>query len=249
MAPRLLLCSPAAEGSHEARLLQQRGLQLKVSGTTLADLVLPVRGGSLAFLLFADAEGSQELVDRATAAARASRRTVVLWTGPLEDGSRGEDAALALQNAWCAAHLQPRIVVLVRRRHTRRRRRAAPPLLAPPSPPGVSVLRCERREEAAEHILACEQRATEEGAASAAQLTQGEIDEVIDGVHTHLAEVWGVEKHDVRPAACMCTRRLRRRSAAPLPRRAAVCPSCHRAGGFPARDQASVCARPRAERG
>ena len=98
--PRLLLCSPAAEGSRAAQLLKQRGLQLKVSGTTTADLVLPVRGGSLSFLLFDDAEGNQELVDRASLAARASRRTTVLWTGSI-DHDTVDETALALQNAWC----------------------------------------------------------------------------------------------------------------------------------------------------
>ena len=99
--PRLLLCSPAAEGSRAAQLLQQRGLQLKVSGSTTADLVLPVRGGSLSFLLFGEAEGNQELVDRASLAARASRRTTVLWTGAI-DHDTVDETALALQNAWCS---------------------------------------------------------------------------------------------------------------------------------------------------
>ena len=103
-------------------------------------------------------------MDRATAAARASRRTTVLWTRAIDDENPIDDASLALQNAC---------------------------------PQGVSVLRCERHEEAAEHILACEQRAATEGAATAAQLTPGEVEEVIDGVHTHLAEVWGVKKHDI----------------------------------------------------
>ena len=99
--PRLLLCSPAAEGSRAAQLLQQRGLQLKVSGSTTADLVLPVRGGSLSFLLFGEAEGNQELVDRASLAARASRRTTVLWTRAI-DHDTVDETALALQNAWCS---------------------------------------------------------------------------------------------------------------------------------------------------
>lgn len=160
---RLLLCSPAAEGSRAAQLLQQRGLQLKVSGSTTADLVLPVRGGSLSFLLFGEAEGNQELVDRASLAARASRRTTVLWTGAI-DHDTVDESALALQNAC---------------------------------PAGVNVLRCERHEEVADHVLACEQRAAEDGAASAAQLMPDEVEDVTEGVNAHLGEVWGADKHHI----------------------------------------------------
>ena len=198
--PRLLLCSPAAEGSRAVQLLQQRGLQLKVSGSTTADLVLPVRGGSLSFLLFCEADGNQDLVDRASLAARASRRTTVLWTGAI-DHETVDETALALQNAWC---LHPRTLACESSRPP------APahhhPLTQPPnhhcrwasSPAGVTVLRCERDEEVAEHVLACEQRAAEDGAASAAQLTPEEVEDVIEGVHSHLAGVWGAEKHHVR---------------------------------------------------
>ena len=129
--PRLLLCSPAAEGSRAAQLLQQRGLQLKVSGSTTADLVLPVRGGSLSFLLFGEAEGNQELVDRASLAARASRRTTVLWTGAI-DHDIVDESALALQNAWCSPALACPC--------------PAPILLDPPRPPPSLAGQSRRRE-------------------------------------------------------------------------------------------------------
>jgi len=217
--PRLLLCSPAAEGSRAAQLLQQRGLQLKVSNSTTADLVLPVRGGSLSFLLFGEAEGNQELVDRASLAARASRRTTVLWTGAI-DHDTVDETALALQNAWCSRARVPTCC-------------AQPGSTAPispprpsslprwtPSPAGVTVLRCERHEEVADHVLACEQRAAEDGAASAAQLMPDEVDDVTEGVHAHLGEVWGADKHHVRPrerpVRSPKPRWLRKRAPAPL---------------------------------
>ena len=78
------------------------------------------------------------------------------------------------------------------------------PALLPPwldSPAGVNVLRCERHEEVADHVLACEQRAAEDGAASAAQLMPDEVEDVTEGVNAHLGEVWGADKHHVRPHA------------------------------------------------
>ena len=89
-----------------------------------------------------------------------------------------------------------------------------------PSPAGVTVLRCERHEEVADHVLACEQRAAEDGAASAAQLMPDEVDDVTEGVHAHLGEVWGADKHHVRPrerpVRSPKPRWLRKRAPAPL---------------------------------
>ena len=195
--PRLLLCSPSAEGSRAAQLLKQRGLQLKVSGTTTADLVLPVRGGSLSFLLFDDAEGNQELVDRASLAARASRRTTVLWTGSI-DHDTVDETALALQNAWCRV---PRCAACESCAPLARLTRPSSLPGWTPSPAGVTVLRCERHEDVADHVLACEQRAAEDGAATAAQLMPDEVEDAMEGVNAYLGDVWGADKHHVRPHA------------------------------------------------
>lgn len=70
-----------------------------------------------------------------------------------------------------------------------------------PSPAGVTVLHCERHEQAAEFVLACAQCNEGEGAAAAAQLSEGEMQEVVEGVAAHLAVLWGVEKHAVRMCA------------------------------------------------
>ena len=235
--PRLLLCSPAAEGSRAAQLLKQRGLQLKVSGTTTADLVLPVRGGSLSFLLFDDAEGNQELVDRASLAARASRRTTVLWTGSI-DHDTVDETALALQNAWCrmcpcaCASCAP-LARLIR------------PSSLPgwtPSPAGVTVLRCERHEEVADHVLACEQRAAEDGAATAAQLMPDEVEDAMEGVNAYLGDVWGADKHHVRPHAC----REKPKAAVKTTTGARTSVAC--ADRIPLGNQAAGCAGPSAER-
>ena len=235
--PRLLLCSPAAEGSRAAQLLKQRGLQLKVSGTTTADLVLPVRGGSLSFLLFDDAEGNQELVDRASLAARASRRTTVLWTGSI-DHDTVDETALALQNAWCrmcpcaCASCAP-LARLIR------------PSSLPgwtPSPAGVTVLRCERHEEVADHVLACEQRAAEDGAATAAQLMPDEVEDAMEGVNAYLGDVWGADKHHVRPHAC----REKPKAAVKTATGARTSVAC--ADRIPLGNQAAGCAGPSAER-
>ena len=235
--PRLLLCSPAAEGSRAAQLLKQRGLQLKVSGTTTADLVLPVRGGSLSFLLFDDAEGNQELVDRASLAARASRRTTVLWTGSI-DHDTVDETALALQNAWCrmcpcaCASCAP-LARLIR------------PSSLPgwtPSPAGVTVLRCERHEEVADHVLACEQRAAEDGAATAAQLMPDEVEDAMEGVNAYLGDVWGADKHHVRPHAC----HEKPKAAVKTATGARTSVAC--ADRIPLGNQAAGCAGPSAER-
>ena len=235
--PRLLLCSPAAEGSRAAQLLKQRGLQLKVSGTTTADVVLPVRGGSLSFLLFDDAEGNQELVDRASLAARASRRTTVLWTGSI-DHDTVDETALALQNAWCrmcpcACESCAPLARLTR------------PSSLPgwtPSPAGVTVLRCERHEEVADHVLACEQRAAEDGAATAAQLMPDEVEDAMEGVNAYLGDVWGADKHHVRPHAC----REKPKAAVKTTTGARTSVAC--ADRIPLGNQAAGCAGPSAER-
>lgn len=158
---RRVICTATAETSCEVALLQRHGFCTTVTHAVhAADILLPAKGGSLAYLLWSGRTATQQLVERAAAAARAARRCTVLWVGPLDEWVQFDELQAAV-------------------------------------PAGVTVLRCERPEEAAEHILACEQRAIEDGGASTGPMTNQEELEIVDGVSVHLAELWGVDKHEV----------------------------------------------------
>ena len=67
-------------------LLQRHGFSTTVThAAAAADLLLPAKGGSLAYLLWSGRAATQQLVERAAAAARAARRCTVLWVGPLDE--------------------------------------------------------------------------------------------------------------------------------------------------------------------
>ena len=78
---QVVLCRNAQiAGSPEVRLLaEQHEWTVRTASAASADVLLPARGGSLAFLLWREATGTTELLERAVAAARASRRCSILW--------------------------------------------------------------------------------------------------------------------------------------------------------------------------
>ena len=82
-AERLLaLLPPAAEGSSLATALTASGFTVRPGGAALsADVVLPAKGGSLAFLLLRTPNAVPD-VSRVAAAAKAARRCTVLWICP-----------------------------------------------------------------------------------------------------------------------------------------------------------------------
>ena len=78
--PKIALCSPAARP--EAALLERHGYRVTASATATADVVMPARGGALAFVLHrAEAACGAALVERAATAARAARRCSLLVVG------------------------------------------------------------------------------------------------------------------------------------------------------------------------
>jgi hypothetical protein len=95
---QVVLCRSAhIASSPEVRGLEQAGWTVRVPASAAnADVLLPARGGSLAFCLWHEATGTTELLERAVAAARASRRCSILWV--CKEGS-SDAAADALQAA------------------------------------------------------------------------------------------------------------------------------------------------------
>ena len=77
--PKIALCSPAARP--EAALLERHGYRVSAASSA-ADVVMPARGGALAFVLHrAEAACGAALVERAATAARAARRCSLLVVG------------------------------------------------------------------------------------------------------------------------------------------------------------------------
>ncbi len=77
-----VLCSSVqVASSPEVAALEQAGCRVIVAsaGSVVADVLVSARGGALAFLLWRETAGTMDLVERATAAARSSRRCTILW--------------------------------------------------------------------------------------------------------------------------------------------------------------------------
>ncbi|KAL1526398.1 hypothetical protein AB1Y20_015111 [Prymnesium parvum] len=104
----LALLPPSAAPSLRAALTAA-GLSIRVAGASLlADVVLPAKGGSIAFVLLRTPQVTAEAAARVAAAANSSRRCTVLWiyqeTSELQH--LGTAAAWALPDAtvlWCAS--------------------------------------------------------------------------------------------------------------------------------------------------
>ena len=168
--PPLALCSPSAENSAEAQLLQQHGFTVRVAASAAADIVLPSAGGSLAFIVINEEHpvALRTLVlaaKRAEQASKSARRCTILWIIPADvlDVRTSE----GLQDIC---------------------------------PIGVSVLCCESHDEVVEFMLACSNRSatsqlpsgpTTEERIEAAQHA------AIENVSAFLAQLWGVDTHTI----------------------------------------------------
>ena len=104
--PRLALVSPIAEACTAARLLRQHGYTIKVSAAMPADIVLPLKGGSLAFVVATGTAAVVPAMERAVQAAKAARRCTVLVVGT--DGMPFEtpDCPTGVSVLWCEDHAQ-----------------------------------------------------------------------------------------------------------------------------------------------
>jgi len=90
---RVAIVSAVSESSVEARLLRQHGFTMRVAGSQAADVVLPMPGGSLAFVVTSGGGASlTPAAGRAAQAAKAARRCTILWVRSAS--SDGDEAAL-----------------------------------------------------------------------------------------------------------------------------------------------------------
>ena len=89
---RVAIVSAVSESSVEARLLRQHGFTMRVAGSQAADVVLPMPGGSLAFVVTSGGASLTPAAGRAAQAVKAARRCTILWVRSAS--SDGDEAAL-----------------------------------------------------------------------------------------------------------------------------------------------------------
>jgi len=178
----LALLPPSAAPSLRAALTAA-GLNIRVAGASLlADVVLPAKGGSIAFVLLRTPQVTAEAAARVAAAANSSRRCTVLWIYQ----ETSELQHLGTAAAWSARLPSPTSLVCVRRWGFASGRAL----------PDATVLWCASLQQAVEHILSCAKEVNRPVLRAALK--------VEDAANVHQAQVaqylgarWGAETHEV----------------------------------------------------